>query len=86
MKLIVVGADVGELSEVNLLLFERFAAEAGKLHVVEFPVELDVFAGGDLFGGSAHYRRGEEVDCWDMLDEEDRNVVVKMTDFRLHPS
>lgn len=55
---------VCKVREVDFLLVELFAAEAGELHVVQGPVELDVFPCADLFGGSLDHSRGEQVDCW----------------------
>lgn len=49
---VVVGAEGGEIGEVDAGLGKGFAAEAGELHVVEGPIELDVCAGGDFAGGS----------------------------------
>ena len=47
---VVHGFPFREVREVDLLLVELFAAESGELHVVQGPIELNVFPGADLFG------------------------------------
>lgn len=51
VHLVVHSLPVREVREVDLLLMELFAAEARELHVVKRPVELNVLAGADFFGG-----------------------------------
>lgn len=63
IELVVHGLKVERLIQVDLRLAELFAVEARELDIVERPVELDVFAGLDLAGGSLDDGGGEEVDC-----------------------
>lgn len=53
---------VREVREVDLLLVELLAAEARELNVVQWPVELDMFASADFLRGSLDYSGSEEID------------------------
>lgn len=59
---IVHGCPVCEVGEVDFLLVELLAAEAGELHVVQRPVKLHVLARADFFGGGLDDSGSEEVD------------------------
>lgn len=56
-----------EVLKVDFLLVELLAAEAGKLHIVKWPVKLDVFARADLLGSGLDDGGGEEVDSYQVL-------------------
>lgn len=58
---------VCEVGEVDLLLMELLAAETRELNVVQWPVELDVFACADLLRSSLDYSRSEEVNGFQVL-------------------
>ena len=62
VHLIVHSLPLCEVGEVDLLLVELLAVEAGELYIVERPVELDVLAGTDFLGGGLDDGGGEEVD------------------------
>lgn len=58
---LVVHADKADCLEINLLLVEVFAAEAGELDIVEGPVELDMLTRLDLAAGSFDELGSEQV-------------------------
>lgn len=62
VNLVIHGLPIGKVRKVDLFLVKLLPAKARELHVVQRPVELDVFAGADLFGGSLDDRGGEKVD------------------------
>ena len=55
------GCPICEVGEVDFLLVELLAAEAGELHVVQRPVKLHVLARADFFGGGLDDSGSEEV-------------------------
>lgn len=66
VDLVVEGAEA-ERSEVNDLLVELLAAKAGELHIVQTPVQLDMFTGADLFAGLSYFVRSEEVQSYNVM-------------------